>query len=91
MSDIERKSLKALREMKNRGEISPPHADAKSVDVPEDFWDNVRVRPPLTKEHVNLRIDSDILQFFRQGGRGYQTRIHSVLRSYVDVQTAQPS
>ena len=91
MSDIERTSLKALRMMKNRGEIRPPHADAKSVDVPADFWDDVRVRPLFTKKAVNLRIDADILQFFKQDGSGYQTRIHSVLRSYVDAQTAQHS
>ena len=91
MSDIKQKTLEELREMKNRGEISPPREDAKLFDVPESFWDNAKVRPSLAKEHINLRIDKDILQFFREGGRGYQTRIHSVLRSYVDAKTSQSS
>ena len=89
MSDIREKSLQALEEMKKRGEICPPRADAKLMDVPEDFWDDVEVRPPLTKKPINLRVDADILRFFKQGGSGYQTRIHSVLRSYVDAQTRQ--
>jgi uncharacterized protein (DUF4415 family) len=30
-----------------------------------------------------MRIDQDVLDFFRKTGRGYQTRINAVLRSYV--------
>jgi uncharacterized protein (DUF4415 family) len=40
---------------------------------------------PKRKEHTNLRIDADVLAFFRRQGRGYQTRINAVLRSYVDA------
>jgi uncharacterized protein (DUF4415 family) len=31
-----------------------------------------------------MRIDRDVLDFFRKTGRGYQTRINAVLRSYVE-------
>jgi uncharacterized protein (DUF4415 family) len=33
-----------------------------------------------------LRIDQDILAWFRQGGPGYQTRMNAVLRAFVDAQ-----
>lgn len=32
---------------------------------------------------MTLRIDQDVLDFFKQGGSGYQTRINEVLRSFV--------
>lgn len=53
---------------------------------PED-WANARVVWPQGKEPVTLRLDKDILAWFRQQGRGYQTRINAVLRAFVDAQT----
>jgi uncharacterized protein (DUF4415 family) len=42
------------------------------------------VRMPKPKELVSIRIDPDVLSWFRQQGRRYQTRINAVLRSYVE-------
>jgi uncharacterized protein (DUF4415 family) len=42
----------------------------------------VSVEPPLPKEQVTLRLDRDVLEWFRAKGRGYQTRINTVLRAY---------
>ena len=36
------------------------------------------------KKQVSLRIDEDILVFFKQQGSRYQTKMHAVLRAYVD-------
>ena len=47
-------------------------------------WATRELPMPKRKEHTNLRIDADVLAFFRGQGRGYQTRINAVLRSYVD-------
>jgi uncharacterized protein (DUF4415 family) len=41
---------------------------------------------PRHKQPVNLRIDSDIIDWFREGGSGYQTRMNAVLRAFVDAQ-----
>lgn len=41
---------------------------------------------PRHKQPVNLRIDSDIIDWFREGGAGYQTRMNAVLRAFVDAQ-----
>ncbi|MDA8333714.1 MAG: BrnA antitoxin family protein [Peptococcaceae bacterium] len=51
----------------------------------EDFWAEA-IRWPGPKKQITLRVDPDILDFFRKQGRGYQTTINSVLRQYVDVQ-----
>jgi uncharacterized protein (DUF4415 family) len=47
-------------------------------------WATTQLPMPQRKEHTNLRIDADVLTFFRGQGRGYQTRINAVLRSYVE-------
>ncbi len=41
---------------------------------------------PQPKAVLNMRIDRDVLDFFRKTGRGYQTRINAVLRAFVDAQ-----
>lgn len=43
------------------------------------------VRMPRPKELVSIRIDPDVLVWFRQQGSRYQTRINAVLRSYVEA------
>jgi uncharacterized protein (DUF4415 family) len=58
-------------------------------DIPElgeDFFREAKVRMPRGKELVSLRIDSDVLDWFKRQGRGYQTRINAVLRAYVRAQ-----
>jgi uncharacterized protein (DUF4415 family) len=46
-------------------------------------WDEATVEMPQPKALLNMRVDRDVLDFFRKTGRGYQTRINAVLRSYV--------
>lgn len=52
------------------------------IPTPE-MWKRARVVMPERKTPVLLRLDADILEWFRRGGRGYQTRINAVLRSYM--------
>ena len=69
--------------------------DAAGVDPDEGEFDRSQARvvmPPL-KQAILVRIDRDVLDFFKSQGRGYQTRINAVLRSYMEAkrgQTAEP-
>jgi uncharacterized protein (DUF4415 family) len=47
-------------------------------------WEKVSVELPKPKADLHMRIDRDVLDFFRNTGRGYQTSINAVLRSYVE-------
>ncbi len=38
---------------------------------------------PVPKDPISIRLDSDVLDFFRSTGKGYQTRINAVLRHYM--------
>ena len=76
-----RADLRRLRAM-TEAEIaatSPPEL----ADLPEDFWDDAVVVTPPPKEAISLRVDQDVLEWFREQGAGYQTRMNAVLRSYM--------
>lgn len=49
------------------------------------FWDHARPVWPAPKERVTMRLDADMLAWFRRQGRGYQTRINAVLRGYYEA------
>lgn len=57
-------------------------------DIPRlgpDFWRKAKLRMPQKKESITLRLDPDVVAWFRKSGRGYQTRMNAVLRSYVQA------
>lgn len=41
---------------------------------------------PKKKKQITLRLDEDVLEYFRDTGRGYQTRINNVLKAFVRAQ-----
>lgn len=57
--------------------------------TPEQFAKAVVQRgglqPLKNKAQVTLRIDSDVLEWFKLQGRGYQTQINSLLRAYMEA------
>lgn len=63
-------------------------ADADSDDLENgDVWDwengFVGLTPP--KAVLNMRVDQDVLDFFKTSGKGYQTKINAVLRAYKEA------
>ena len=46
-------------------------------------WDNAVLVVPPSKTPISIRVDDDVLAFFKEGGAGYQKRINAVLRSYM--------
>jgi uncharacterized protein (DUF4415 family) len=60
--------------------------DAVPIDI--DWSDAVLVIPPK-KQAISIRVDEDVLKFFKKEGDGYQRRINAVLRSYMQ-QKAKP-
>jgi uncharacterized protein (DUF4415 family) len=62
--------------------------DADAPPLDETFWQEARVvfPRPVRKKHTGLRIDEDVLAWFRADGPGYQTRMNAVLCAYVEAQ-----
>lgn len=59
-------------------------ADEDGPPMTDEEWAKVEITPPV-KVSVGLRLDSDVLKWFKAKGRGYQTRINAVLRRYMDA------
>jgi len=50
------------------------------------WFRSAKVVVPEPKEPVSIRLDRDVMEWFRRQGKGYQTRINAVLRTYVEAQ-----
>ncbi len=55
----------------------------KDPDEGEIDWSRAQVTIPRPKQPISVRLDADVIEFFKSQGRGYQTRINAVLRSYM--------
>lgn len=53
-------------------------------DLPADFWDEAVPVLAAAKVPISLRVDADVLEFFRESGPRYQSRMNAVLRSYME-------
>ncbi|MBK4995536.1 BrnA antitoxin family protein [Pseudomonas sp. S37] len=65
--------------------------DIDTSDIPEldqDFFRQAELRVPA-KQTVTIRLDSDVLAWFKEQGSGYQTRINQLLRQYMQAQQRQ--
>ncbi len=80
MSKTSKTDWKRLAEMKDE--------DIDTSDIPEleeTFFQKAELRVPA-KQPVTLRIDEDVLAWFKAQGKGYQTRINKLLRQYMESQ-----
>lgn len=55
--------------------------DAAPLDLD---WSKAKIYYPKGKLPLSLRVDADVFAFFKSSGRGYQTRMNAVLRSFVE-------
>jgi uncharacterized protein (DUF4415 family) len=60
--------------------------DAVPIDID---WSDAVLVIPAKKKAISIRVDEDVLDFFKKEGDGYQRRINAVLRSYMQ-QKAKP-
>jgi uncharacterized protein (DUF4415 family) len=97
--DTLRYTVEQLDAMRRRGEsrtdwakvdaMTEAELEASIAADPDDMhdlpdWGQVVLGLPPRKEHINIRIDTDVLAWFRGTGWGYQTRINNVLRAFVE-------
>jgi len=68
------------------GDLPDDRIDTSDIpELDEDFFREAKLRMPKGKQLVSLRVDSDVLDWFRRQGKGYQTRINAILRAYVQA------
>lgn len=92
-------SLDEIREKLARGEgksdwarvdaMTDEEIEAQMRDDPDwaDFmdidWSKATIVYPVPKNAISIRLDKDVIDFFKATGKGYQTRINAVLRHYM--------
>jgi uncharacterized protein (DUF4415 family) len=96
--NIKRYSAEALRQKIERGASKTDWQRANAVSqatverfanhdegpLPEDWENSVIIGLPPAKHDVHIRLDGDVIEWFKRSGRGYQTRINAVLRAFVE-------
>jgi uncharacterized protein (DUF4415 family) len=65
-------------------------SDPDAIDTPPGFWADAELLVLPSKELISIRVDKDVLDWFRSLGRGYQTRMNMVLRSFMEHQQKKP-
>jgi uncharacterized protein (DUF4415 family) len=78
-------NFRRLRQMTDANiALSAEHPEASLKHIVKGIVRNgLRVVPP--KASVSLRLDEDVLKWFKSTGAGYQTRINAVLRAYKEA------
>ncbi|MBD9501547.1 BrnA antitoxin family protein [Pseudomonas sp. BGr12] len=79
MSKPSKTDFKRLSKLKDK--------DIDTSDIPElgeDFFKNAEIHVPA-KQAVTIRLDADVLEWFKSQGAGYQTRINQLLRQYMQA------
>ena len=65
--------------------------DIDFPDIPKlgkSFWKNARLEMPEPKDRLTIRVDHDVVEWLKKNGRGYQTRINAILRSYMEAKSS---
>jgi uncharacterized protein (DUF4415 family) len=95
MSNVRTYTLSQLRRMKGRTDwerlrkMTDEDIDKAIADDPDwaEFkdidWSKAELVIPAKKVAISIRVDQDVLSFFKKEGAGYQRRMNAVLRSYM--------
>lgn len=60
-------------------------SDPDWADIPENWYEQAEAVMPKPKVPVSIRLDADVIEYFRSTGRGWQTRVNAILRAYRDI------
>ena len=92
---IKDKDLKPLSEadrVRLRKVARKPIDYSDIPELPDDWFDRAQRAVEVatqTKSQIALRLDDDVIAWFRRQGAGYQTKMNAVLRSYMDAATVR--
>lgn len=70
-----------LKKLRSKTDKSIDYSDIPATT--KDFWKVAEAFMPQNKIPVSLRLDEDIINYFKEDGDGYQSRINAVLKAYM--------
>ena len=66
-------------------------SEVDTSDIPnldKNFFARAEIRLPKNKKMVSIRLDEEVLDWFKKQGRGYQTKINEILKMYMRAKAA---
>jgi uncharacterized protein (DUF4415 family) len=67
-------------------QLSDDKIDTSDIDALDaDFFKSAELQMPVRKKSITVRLDTDVLEWFRKQGKGYQTKMNAILRTYMKV------
>ena len=90
-SDAPLRGRADLRRLERVGEREIMRTSPEDLaGLPDDFWDEAELVIPVAKRAISLRVDEDVLRWFRGLGPRYQTRMNAVLQSFMTRAARSP-
>ena len=77
-----------LRQMSDAEVHAAVVADPDIIPTDEAFWESAQVVLPQRKPTVTIHLDADVLEWLNGQGKGYQTRINSILRAHMNAKNS---
>jgi len=81
-SRLSKKRIDELKRLANRPDKTIDYSDIPELDG--SFWKNVTIELPKRKKAVSIRLDEEIVHWYKTHYREYQTAINAVLKSYMN-------
>lgn len=81
---------KRLKDMPDEAITKAAESDPDNLPLDDPFFETAKHLPPSAllkeaKQQITLRIDADVLEWFRASGAGYQSKMNAVLKAYVQT------
>ena len=86
--DLKKKSRTNWAKLESMTDEEIDYADIPPLD--DAFFTEGELRMPKAKPLISIRIDPEVLSWFKSQGPGYQTRMNAVLRMYMEAQERKP-
>jgi uncharacterized protein (DUF4415 family) len=64
-------------------------ADPDAQPTDEEFWKHAKIITPPPRKDIHMRVDEDVLDWFKKQGRGYQAHMNAVLRAYMKAKSSE--
>ena len=85
--NIKKYSITEIEKMIQEGNYVPTDKGTMEFSVDNKFWDDAKIAYPQSKRSVHLRIDENVLEWFKAQGSGHLTKMQAVLKSYYEAHT----
>jgi uncharacterized protein (DUF4415 family) len=84
------RSMKSRTDWERVAAMTDDEIDCSEIpEADESFWANAELIMPENKVKLGVRFDKTVVEWFKQQGSGYQGRMNSVLKTYVEAQKSR--